>query len=98
MIDPQFSTPRGTFGERARFLFATPWWRALWLIGALVWGVGSTIVTFTDPNHNPILGPLSVIPIFALAWDVSIRSARIEKRATAQAEAGPPARRQGEPD
>ena len=83
MTEPLFSTPRGTLPERLRYLFFTPWWRGVWLVGAVVWGVWLNAIVITQPDHNQTLGALSILPVFALAADVSVRSRRIEKRAVA---------------
>lgn len=89
MTDTRFSTPRGTVRERFRYLFITPWWRGVWLVGAVVWGVALNVIVITQPEHNQTLGALSIIPMVALGADVFARSARIEKRAKAMASSDP---------
>lgn len=88
MTDPRFSTPRGTMPERFRYLFITPWWRGVWVVAAVVWGVWLNVIVITQPDHDQTLGALSVIPVFALAADVIRRSHQIEEHAVAAARLG----------
>ena len=97
MTEPRFSTPRGTMPERFRYLFFTPWWRGVWLVGAVIWGVWLNAIVITQPDHSQTLGALSILPVFALAADVIVRSGRIEKRAAAAAVRGEASSDQDQP-
>lgn len=88
MTDPRFSTPRGTMPERFRYLFFTPWWRGVWAVAVVVWGVWLNVIVITQPDHNQTLGALSVIPVFAFGADVMRRSHRIEQHAIDAARLG----------
>ncbi|MFM9918804.1 hypothetical protein [Lacisediminihabitans sp. H27-G8] len=75
--------PRGRpmgIGHRFAFLFATPWWRAVWVVGAIVWFVILTAVAAIDPTHDQGLGALSVVPLFTVLFDVLRRQRALRNR------------------
>lgn len=54
--------------HRLRYLFATPWLRAAFAIGSILWLICLTAAIAMRPDLNHVLGPLSVIPVFASWW------------------------------
>ncbi|CAN5396738.1 hypothetical protein BH10ACT4_BH10ACT4_11370 [soil metagenome] len=67
-------------GRRFVFLFATPWWRVVWVGAAIVWFVIVTVVVAIDPTHDQGLGALSVVPLFTVVFDVLRRSRTLGRK------------------
>lgn len=63
-----------------RFLFATPWWRLVWFIGAVVWCIAFNVLYISASDPGSLFGPISVIPIFAFLADAALRTHRAKQR------------------
>lgn len=72
--------------QRLRFYLLEPWWRAVWFIGAIVWGVVLNVVYISGGAQIELLGILSVVPLFAFIIEQQGRARRIrqEKARAAQ--------------
>ncbi len=67
-------------GRRFAYLFATPWWRAVWVGAAVVWFVVLTVLVAMDPMHDQGLGALSVVPLFTVVFDIMRRSRALKRK------------------
>jgi hypothetical protein len=65
--------------QRLRFYLFEPWWRALWFIGAIVWGIGLNIAYIATGGEIEILGILSIVPIFAFVIEGQSRARKIRQ-------------------
>ena len=87
------------FGQRIRYYFATPWWRAAWFIGSIVWAIVFNYLYISGGGEDETLGVISIIPIFAFVFDQQSRArklrqakaeaARIAAATAAKGSAGP---------
>lgn len=68
--------PRADSG--VQFLLA-PWWRLLWLIGAIVWCIVLNINFISNGASNEWIGAVSVVPLLAFVVDVFLRDRRLRK-------------------
>jgi len=73
------TTPTSTLSRFAYF-FATPWWRAVWFGGALIWClVFQNFYNEAGLDHS-ILAVIGLVPIFAFVVDVFVRDSRLRRQ------------------
>jgi len=77
--------PKG-YWQSLRFHLLTPWWRALFFFGAIVWGIALNVAYFFVEPRQELLGVFSLIPMFAFIIMQQAR-ARTRLRAAQAAEA-----------
>jgi len=65
--------------RRLRFYLLEPWWRALWFLGAVVWGVVFNVLYITGGGVNETLGIVSVVPLFAFIFEQQSRARKIRQ-------------------
>lgn len=68
-----------TLLRRLRFYLLEPWWRALWFVGAIVWGVVFNVLYITGGGDNETLGIVSVVPLFAFIFEQQSRARKIRQ-------------------
>ena len=66
-----------TLLRRLRFYLLEPWWRALWFVGAIVWGVVFNVLFVVVEPREELFGIVSVIPIFAFIIEQQSRARKV---------------------
>ena len=71
---------------RLRFYLFEPWWRGVWFVGAIVWGVVFNVLYITGGGADELLGILSVVPLFGFIIEQQGRARKLrqEKARAAQ--------------
>jgi hypothetical protein len=66
-------------GQRLAFYLFTPWWRGVWFIGAIVWGVVFNVLYITGGGTDETFGIVSLVPIFAFVIEGQQRARKIRQ-------------------
>ena len=67
------------FWQQTRFYLFEPWWRGVWFIGAIVWGVVLNVLYISGGGQEELLGVFSVVPIFAFIIEQQNRVRKIRQ-------------------
>jgi len=67
------------FWQQTRFYLFEPWWRGVWFVGAIVWGVVLNVLYISGGGQEELLGVFSVVPIFAFIIEQQNRVRKIRQ-------------------
>ena len=67
------------FWQQTRFYLFEPWWRGVWFIGAIVWGVVLNVIFISTGGSEELLGIFSVVPLFAFIIEQQNRSRKLRQ-------------------
>ena len=80
MTDSAHKNPDAmNFWQQTRFYLFEPWWRGVWFIGAIVWGVVLNVLYISGGGQEELLGVFSVVPIFAFIIEQQNRVRKIRQ-------------------
>jgi len=68
-----------TFLQQTRFYLFEPWWRGVWFVGAIVWGVVLNVIFVRTGGTEELLGIFSLVPIFAFIIEQQNRSRKLRQ-------------------
>ena len=78
MTNPAPTEPEGYFASLRFYLFE-PWWRGVWFIGAIIWGIVFNVLFVVVEPREELFGILSVIPIFAFIIEQQGRARKLRQ-------------------
>lgn len=62
------------------YLVATPWWRAVWFVGAIVWFFVFVALVGSSRDYALLLAALGATPLVTFFVDISRRVRAIRRR------------------
>jgi hypothetical protein len=68
------------FGRRFVYLLATPWWRAVWVVGAIVWFFVFVGLVATVRGFALALAALGAVPLLTVFLDIARRQRVLRNR------------------
>ena len=65
--------------QSLRYYLFQPWWRGVWFVGAIVWGVVFNWLFIVVEPREELFGVISIVPIFAFIIEQQGRARKLRQ-------------------